>query len=99
LFCNCPGPDDLVQGLCAEAKARFFAETGLTGKVEIELRIPDDPPPSFVVGVTVTDKMTGQQRSHDVVVRATPAKRQERSWRGVLSPGEAERNRPTEEGD
>jgi hypothetical protein len=68
-----PLPNDLVQGLTAEAVSRFRAETGLTGKVEIELRVPESDATSFVVSVVVTDKGTGERRDYDVVVRARPA--------------------------
>ena len=68
-----PIPNDLVQGLAAEAVDRFRTETGCKGKVEIELRVPESDATSFVVNVVVTDKGTGERRDYDIVVRARPA--------------------------
>ena len=72
---TCPAPNDLIESLCQEAKARFVEETGLTGKATIELRIPAGDWSSFVAHVVVSDEGTGEQRSYDVLVRATPATR------------------------
>jgi hypothetical protein len=65
---DCPIPNDLLQGLCGEAKERFVAETGLTGKVAVELRLPDAPSPQFEVVAVVTDKTSGESRQYEIEV-------------------------------
>jgi hypothetical protein len=65
-------PPKLLQGLCYEAKARFTDETGLTGKVTVELRIPDAPPPRFTVTALVTDKISRLRREYEIEVEAQP---------------------------
>jgi hypothetical protein len=72
---NCPVPNDLIDTLCQEAKARFVEETGLTGQATIELHLPDGDWSSFVAQVVVTDEGTGEHRSYEILVRATPATR------------------------
>ena len=63
-------PNELLQALCNDAYSRFTAETGLTGKVKIDLAFPEAPSPQFSVLVTVIDQASGEQRSYNVVVKA-----------------------------
>jgi hypothetical protein len=55
-------PNELLQGPCREAKARFTEETGGSGSVSLKLTFPEDvPSPQFTVLATITEKATGEQ--------------------------------------
>jgi hypothetical protein len=67
-------PADLLQGLAAHVKGRFVAETGLEGKLALELRIPEVPEGggTFAVEVIAIHKASGERRAFTIEVEARP---------------------------
>jgi hypothetical protein len=71
-----PLPDDLLQGLANEALKRFTSELGrMCTKPRVTLAVPDregDGAGTFIVTAMVEDADTGDQRSYEIKVTASP---------------------------
>jgi hypothetical protein len=64
-------PNELLQALAREAKTRYLQETGYAGKVTVQLGLPDQPAPTFIVTAFVVG-VAGERR-FEIEVEAEPA--------------------------